>query len=48
MISSDGDSDGGQYPDAGCRGDAYNDAVASENDTSTEKTYARYDLPDDA
>ena len=48
MISSDSDSDSGQYPDAGRRGDTDNYAVASENDAGTEEAYARYDLSDDA
>ena len=48
MIGSDGDTDCGQYPDAGRGGDADNDAVASENYTGTEKTYARDNLADDS
>jgi hypothetical protein len=47
MIRSNGDPDGCQYPDAGRGGDAYNDAVASEDDAGTEEVYARYDLTDD-
>jgi len=48
MVCSNGDSDGCKYPDAGRGGDAYNDAIASENDAGTEEAYACYDLTDDS
>lgn len=47
MVCSDGDTNGGQYPDAGSGGDAYYDAIAGENHTGTEKANARYNLTDD-
>jgi hypothetical protein len=48
MTYSYGNAYRGQYPYAGGGGDAYNNAVAGENDAGAKEPYARDDLADQA
>jgi len=46
MVGSYRNADGGQYPDACGGGNAYDDAVAREDDAGAEEADARDDLTD--